>query len=323
MNNSNPKIVIYTNADAIILKPLINKGLNIIGIAEDSDKFYDRPLIIRFLVKLYWWLFKWESPMYNSYLAKVNKINYLVAGDSKSVEFQSWLKKLSPDIMLVYLTQILDVETFSIPKYGTVNLHPSLLPDYRGPHPVFCMHFYFDLNGGSTLHYIDEGIDTGEIIEQSSFLIEPGMTEDVVVELAIEKHGIEMFVQFIKNNIYLKKTGNLGNDLDINSVKPYAHRLTSDEYFECIDFENWTLEHTWHFLRCIDTWKLKFFSNKKVDDFFELSINDYKYTQTNHKSGLFVREGSKLFITHKDGVININRKFSLNRYIKFIIHQFI
>lgn len=320
-NNTHPKIIIYTNSDTSITTRLLGEELNIIGIAEDNDKFYSKPPIVRLLIKLYWWVFKWESPLYNSYLSKINNINYFSVGDSKSNEFQSWLKKLSPDIMLVYMTPILDIDIFSIPKHGAVNLHPSLLPHYRGAHPIFWMHVNFDLNGGSTLHYIDEGIDTGQVIEQSSFLIEPGMTETEIMKLAIEKYGIDMFVKFIKNNTYLKKTENTSNTIDINSIKPYAHRLSSDKYFECIDFNNWTLEHTWHFLRCVDTWRLKFSRNKIIGDFFELNIGNYKYDRTSHKPGLFIREGLKLFITHKDGIINVTRKASLKRCLKIVIHK--
>ena len=120
-----------------------------------------------------------------------------------------------------------------------------------------------------------------------------------------------------------KKVGCLDNALDIDSIKPYARRLSSDEYFQCIDFDSWTLERTWSFLRCIDTWKLKFQKSEKSDNLFELSIGNYEQTRTNYRSGQFVNEGSRLFITHKDGVININRKLSLIRYLKTVVRKYL
>lgn len=85
--------------------------------------------------------------------------------DKIRVEGVSDLKKLNPDLMVTCaFGQILSEEILSIPKFGVINIHASLLPKYRGASPI---HFAL-LNGekqtGITIMKTDIGVDTGDII---------------------------------------------------------------------------------------------------------------------------------------------------------------
>lgn len=59
-----------------------------------------------------------------------------------------------------------------------INVHPSLLPKHPGAHAIQDALEAGDTESGMTIHFIDEGVDTGEIIEQKSCTIEPGETEE-------------------------------------------------------------------------------------------------------------------------------------------------
>lgn len=310
-----PSIAVYTLAGARIVKPLLDAKLNIIGIAERSDYLKDVSLIKKYLIYIYWFFIKHSRPLYNSCLAQSFNISHTTTNNPNSDEFKSWLKLLSPDILLVYQTPILSEEVFSIPKYGTINIHPSLLPKYRGPHPIFWMHYNYDLDSGCTLHYIDKGIDTGPIIGQSHFKIIPGSTEKEIEKLAIENHGIPLFIQLIKDRKYLSKNTNFNA---LNKNFPYARRLSTNEYFNAIDWDNWDLKHTWHVLRCNDNWKSKFDTTKGIGRFCDWSIGNYQHTHITNAPGKFVQAGRKYFITHKDGIIKIKRTFSIIILIKII-----
>ena len=72
------------------------------------------------------------------------------------------------------MSHLLKENVFSIPKFGTVNLHYSYLPEYRGPAPLFWEYYDYVLNPGVTLHYMDKGEDTGDIIYQETDSINPG-----------------------------------------------------------------------------------------------------------------------------------------------------
>lgn len=83
-----------------------------------------------------------------------------------------------PDVMLVAACdQILKPPVLAIPRLGAVNVHPSLLPAHRGPMPCYWVVEAGDATTGVTFHEIDEGIDTGPILAQREFAVEPGETE--------------------------------------------------------------------------------------------------------------------------------------------------
>jgi methionyl-tRNA formyltransferase len=86
-------------------------------------------------------------------------------------EFISRLKSFAPDLFVVVAFRILPKEVFTIPKHGTVNIHASMLPRYRGAAPIHRAIEAGDAETGVTVFRIDEGVDTGEIILQSKVSI--------------------------------------------------------------------------------------------------------------------------------------------------------
>ncbi|MFC2144243.1 methionyl-tRNA formyltransferase [Acidobacteriota bacterium] len=91
----------------------------------------------------------------------------------KRAEVIEAIRALRPDIGLsVMFGYILQAEFLALFSRGVINLHPSLLPFNRGPHP----NVWSIVEGtpaGATIHYIDEGIDTGDIIAQRDVIVEP------------------------------------------------------------------------------------------------------------------------------------------------------
>lgn len=79
----------------------------------------------------------------------------------------------SPDIIFsVYYRKILPQRIIDLAPLGAINLHPSLLPLNRGPNPTLFNVLRGDKYAGVSLHYIDSGMDTGDVIAQDSMLIE-------------------------------------------------------------------------------------------------------------------------------------------------------
>lgn len=84
----------------------------------------------------------------------------------------NYIKDLSPDLIVVCgYKYIMSSEIFSIPKLRTINIHPSYLPNYRGQHVVNWVIVNGESETGVTIHFIDEGIDTGYIIVQKKIPI--------------------------------------------------------------------------------------------------------------------------------------------------------
>lgn len=87
------------------------------------------------------------------------------------------LRELSPDVMIVAAYgEILRPEVLSIPPHGCLNLHASLLPRHRGAAPVVATILAGDEVTGITVMLMDEGLDTGPVLAQSSLPVSPDDT---------------------------------------------------------------------------------------------------------------------------------------------------
>lgn len=103
---------------------------------------------------------------YNLPEIKTNSVN--------SEEFRKQLLKFNPDIMIVASwSEKIEKKTFDIPKIATINIHPSLLPKYRGPNPYVQVIKNREKKSGVTIHLMDEGLDTGAILDQREVEILP------------------------------------------------------------------------------------------------------------------------------------------------------
>ena len=90
----------------------------------------------------------------------------------KNTEFIETIKALEPDVIcVVAYGKILPKSILEIPKYGCINIHPSLLPKYRGPAPIQWAVLNGDKTTGVSIMYLDEGMDTGDIILQEETTI--------------------------------------------------------------------------------------------------------------------------------------------------------
>lgn len=118
-------------------------------------------------------------------------IRALKSPNINAKKFRNELARLKPDLGVVAnFGQILGSRLLSIPKYGFINYHPSLLPRYRGPSPLGHILLNGETRSGVTWHRITEKVDQGEILAQKDFEIEPHYTlkdlEHVCMELAVK-----------------------------------------------------------------------------------------------------------------------------------------
>ena len=91
----------------------------------------------------------------------------------KDPKIQEEVSQLNPDLIVVAAYgKLIPKELLLIPRYGCWNLHPSLLPEYRGPSPVVSAILDGKITTGVTLMQMDEGLDTGPIISQEKIEID-------------------------------------------------------------------------------------------------------------------------------------------------------
>ena len=86
-------------------------------------------------------------------------------------EFINQIKGLKPDLIIVVAFRKLPAEVFNIPRHGTINLHASLLPNYRGAAPINWCLMNGEIKTGVTTFYINEKIDQGDILLQKEIMI--------------------------------------------------------------------------------------------------------------------------------------------------------
>lgn len=99
-------------------------------------------------------------------------IEFIKDENVNSKKIENRIKKINPDVIIAaHLRKILRKEIFSLAKKAAINIHPSLLPKYRGLSPQHQAIMHGDAESGVTVHYIDSGVDTGEIIIQKKFPI--------------------------------------------------------------------------------------------------------------------------------------------------------
>ena len=115
----------------------------------------------------------------------------------KNEEFLAELKSLEANLQIVVAFRMLPKVVWAMPQLGTFNLHASLLPDYRGAAPINWAIINGETETGVTTFFIDEKIDTGEIILQERTTIDPednaGTLHDKLMHL-----GAELVVKTVK-----------------------------------------------------------------------------------------------------------------------------
>ena len=144
------------------LKGLIDHGYNIVGVITAPDKPAGRGQ-------------KLNTSAVKDY-ALTKNLKILQPANLKDSEFIKELKALNANLQIVVAFRMLPEMVWNMPKYGTFNLHASLLPNYRGAAPIHWAIINGETKTGVTTFFIDEKIDTGAIILQESIAIEPDET---------------------------------------------------------------------------------------------------------------------------------------------------
>lgn len=117
-------------------------------------------------------------------LAWAHGIPAFATGRVRHSTTRATLAALTPDLAcVVCFPWRIPVELLTLPRYGWWNMHPSLLPAYRGPAPLFWMLRHGERTGGVTIHQMDAEFDHGPIVAQEPFALADGMSGAAIDEL--------------------------------------------------------------------------------------------------------------------------------------------
>lgn len=126
--------------------------------------------------------------------AKAMGIPVLQPPKLNEINFLRYIASMHPDIFVVVAYKILPGNMLVIPKYGAINLHPSLLPKYRGPAPIQWALINGDKQTAVTTISLSEKIDSGSILMQESVVINDGDNFGSLAE-KLSKEGAELVVK--------------------------------------------------------------------------------------------------------------------------------
>lgn len=145
--------------------------------------------------------------------------------DTKEPHFRETLSSLNPDMgILIAFGSILNREIIALPKMGIINLHPSLLPKYRGSAPLPRAIIKGEEETGNSIIKIDEGIDSGEIILQKRAKIKPEDTAGSLSE-RMAREGAFLLLKAIS----LVKEGNLELKTQDEKEATFAPKLKKSD----------------------------------------------------------------------------------------------
>ena len=158
------KIVFLGTPDFAVasLKALVENKYEVVGVVTMPDKKSGRGM-------------KLQQSAVKKYAVEQG-IPVLQPTNLKDPEFQSELKSLQADLQIIVAFRMLPDAVWQMPKYGTFNLHGSLLPDYRGAAPINWAIMNGEKETGVTTFFLEHEIDTGEIIENAKVTIGPNET---------------------------------------------------------------------------------------------------------------------------------------------------
>lgn len=151
------------------LDTLINKGVEVVLVITQEDKKQGRKM-------------KLEMSDVKKRALELN-LEVYQPHSVRSEESVQKIKALAPDLIVeTAYGQYIPKEIIDIPKYGIINVHPSLLPKYRGATPINQAILNGDTVTGVTTMQVDEGMDTGDIILSDEIEIDATDTAQTLSE---------------------------------------------------------------------------------------------------------------------------------------------
>ena len=196
---------------ATCLSALISEGLDICAVVTREDKPRGRGNVM--------------TPTPVKSLALGHGIPVYTPSTLRDGAFLSLLHEIEPElIVVVAYGKILPKEVIDYPRYGCINAHVSLLPKYRGAAPMQRAIMEGESETGVTIMYMDEGLDTGDIITAESFPI--GSTDDFE---AIHDRSAEVGARLLVRSIDDIGAGRAARTPQDGSLATYAKKVERED----------------------------------------------------------------------------------------------
>ncbi len=226
-------------------------------------------------------------------LAEENKIEVLQP-EKLNNEFIEKLKKFNLDLNVVAAYgKIMPLEVLDVPRYKSINIHPSLLPKYRGPSPIQAAILNGDKETAVTIMLMDEKMDHGAILSQEKYVLKDILTigdiHDELAELS-GKTLINVIPKYISKEIQPEEQD--------HEQATFCKMITKEQ--GKIDW-NKSARDIYNQWRAFTPWPGLFMEYKgNILKFIQIELTDIK---DNSNLGEFVVKDKKLYISCKDNIL--------------------
>lgn len=232
------KIVFMGTPDFAVpnLQSLINSEHEVVGVFTQTDKPKGRGYVL-------------TAPPVKELALKYNIPVFQPKTLKNNIEVLEILKELCPDVIVVVAYgKILPKEIIEFPKYGCINVHGSLLPKYRGAAPIQWAVINGEKKSGVTTMYMDEGLDTGDMILKAETEIGENETAGELYD-RLSLMGADLLIETIK--AIEGKSAKREKQNDEEST--YAHMLTKEL---CLIDWNKPSDEVHNLIRGLNSWPI-------------------------------------------------------------------
>ncbi|PJI28390.1 methionyl-tRNA formyltransferase [Prevotella intermedia] len=189
------------------LKALVEGGYNVVGVVTQPDKPVGRHQETL------------QPPAVKVYAESVG-LPVLQPVKMKDAEFLEQLHALKADLQVVVAFRMLPEMVWSMPRFGTFNVHAALLPQYRGAAPINWAVINGERETGVTTFFLDKDIDTGRIIKRKYFPIPDSANVEYVYD-GLMRLGAELAIETI--NLLCEK---VADDFDADKILSVMNEIT-------------------------------------------------------------------------------------------------
>lgn len=311
------RILIITQGVSRIIKHLMCSEHAVVAILEAAPRSYKPRILHDYILSFLragLLIFKKEKITLKQ-LCREKKIPYRFMVSSDDIDLEDWIRRQAPDVIVVFsMSQLLKENIFNIPKYGAINLHPSYLPEYRGPNPDFWQYYDRELSPGVTVHYIDAGEDTGDIIFQERIEVPLGINSPQRLDRLIDQCGVRLLLKSL-DSIQSGIVQRIKQPAE--SPTKRARNIKLSEHCTIIDWVSWDIERIWNILRGTELWLNAFEQPKGLYKGMRWSVEGFdKCDMSGYGAGRVYRQNRKLFfVACKEGKIYLSVKFNVKQHL--------
>ncbi len=208
----------------------------------------------------------------------------------------STLAAYKPDaICVACFSQRIPPAILKLPRFGCLNVHPSLLPANRGPVPLFWTFREGHEQTGVSIHLVDEGMDSGDILAQEAIHVPDGISY-AHLEMRCAMHGGELLARTVWN-LYR----GLARPVVQEETKSSYHTFPSAEDF-VIHAGEWSARHVYNFICGVVEWGGPVQINTGSEFFEVRAAISYSLSNTEYAIG---ETGQALLVQCKEGWVRV------------------